>query len=66
MAEEHKHGTMDITVQEKTFAGFVRVMTWTAVLIVLVVETIIGSICVYVVAPFAFSKAVEVAPADLL
>ena len=34
MAEEHKHGTMDITVQEKTFAGFVRVMTWTAVLIV--------------------------------
>jgi hypothetical protein len=33
MAEEHKHGTMDITVQEKTFAGFVRVMTWTAILV---------------------------------
>ncbi|MEL6571716.1 MAG: aa3-type cytochrome c oxidase subunit IV [Pseudomonadota bacterium] len=24
---EHKHGEMDISVQEKTFAGF---MTWTA------------------------------------
>lgn len=38
----------------------------TAVLFVLVVETIIGSICVYVVAPFAFSKAVEVPPALIL
>ena len=26
MAEEHKHGEMDITVQEETFAGF---MKWT-------------------------------------
>jgi hypothetical protein len=34
MAKDFKHGTMDITVQEKTFAGFVRVMTWSAVLIV--------------------------------
>lgn len=34
MAEEFKHGTMDISVQEKTFAGFVRVMTWAGALIV--------------------------------
>lgn len=33
MAHEHKHGTMDITVQERTFAGFVRFVTWTVVLI---------------------------------
>jgi hypothetical protein len=25
---EHKHGSMDIRVQEKTFAGFVRMVTW--------------------------------------
>lgn len=25
MAEHHTHGEMDITVQEKTFDGFVRV-----------------------------------------
>ena len=33
MAEEHKHGTMDTSVQERTFAGFVRVMAWSAILI---------------------------------
>jgi Ni,Fe-hydrogenase I cytochrome b subunit len=27
---EHKHGTMDTTVQEKTFAGFIRMVTWGA------------------------------------
>ena len=27
---EHKHGEMDTTVQEKTFVGFIRVVTWTA------------------------------------
>lgn len=27
---EHKVGTMDITTQEKTFAGFVRMSTWGA------------------------------------
>ncbi|WP_212524954.1 aa3-type cytochrome c oxidase subunit IV [Actibacterium sp. MT2.3-13A] len=27
---EHKHGTMDITDQEKTFAGFVKFATWGA------------------------------------
>ncbi|WP_372613297.1 aa3-type cytochrome c oxidase subunit IV [Aquicoccus sp.] len=32
---EHKHGEMDITVQEKTFEGFVKYMTWSAVAIIL-------------------------------
>jgi hypothetical protein len=27
---EHKHGSMDITVQEKTFEGFVKLATWVA------------------------------------
>lgn len=27
---EHKHGSMDIKVQEKTFDGFIRVVTWGA------------------------------------
>ncbi|WP_126977757.1 aa3-type cytochrome c oxidase subunit IV [Frigidibacter oleivorans] len=31
---EHKPGSMDITTQEKTFAGFMRLTTWAAVLIV--------------------------------
>ncbi len=26
---EHKHGSMDITEQEKTFAGFVKGVVWT-------------------------------------
>jgi hypothetical protein len=30
---EHKQGTMDIRVQEKTFAGFVRMVTWSCVII---------------------------------
>jgi hypothetical protein len=31
MAEhEHKHGRMDITDKQKTFAGFVRMVTWGA------------------------------------
>lgn len=25
---EHRHGSMDIKAQEKTFAGFVRMVTW--------------------------------------
>ena len=29
---EHKHGSMDIKVQEKTFAGFIRMVTWGAVI----------------------------------
>ncbi|RDC74928.1 aa3-type cytochrome c oxidase subunit IV [Rhodovulum sp. 12E13] len=32
MAEsKHEHGKMDITDQEKTFAGFMKVATWTAI-----------------------------------
>ncbi|RGP38153.1 aa3-type cytochrome c oxidase subunit IV [Pseudotabrizicola alkalilacus] len=27
---EHKHGSMDISAQEKTFAGFIRMVTWGA------------------------------------
>lgn len=27
---EYKHGSMDISVQEKTFAGFMRFATWGA------------------------------------
>lgn len=29
---EHKHGEMDISVQEKTFEGFIKVSTWVAAL----------------------------------
>ena len=29
---EHKHGEMDITEQEKTFAGFIRVSIWVSAL----------------------------------
>ncbi len=25
---EHKHGSMDISTQEKTFAGFMKMVTW--------------------------------------
>ncbi|MEM9579457.1 MAG: aa3-type cytochrome c oxidase subunit IV [Pseudomonadota bacterium] len=28
---EHKHGEMDISVQEKTFDGFMKWVTWVAV-----------------------------------
>ena len=30
MAQEHKHGSMDISVQEKTFAGFIKASVWVA------------------------------------
>ena len=33
---EHEHGSMDTKVQEKTFAGFVRMSTWGAVISILV------------------------------
>jgi hypothetical protein len=29
---EHKHGSMDIRAQEKTFAGFIKLSTWGAAL----------------------------------
>jgi len=28
---DHKHGSMDTSVQEKTFEGFMRYVTWGAV-----------------------------------
>jgi hypothetical protein len=31
---EHKHGEMDITVQEKTFEGFIRSVVWAVVAII--------------------------------
>lgn len=35
----HQHGSMDIRVQERTFAGFIRWVTWSvvAILVVLVI-----------------------------
>ncbi|RBI85725.1 aa3-type cytochrome c oxidase subunit IV [Rhodosalinus halophilus] len=30
MADDHKHGNMDITEQEKTFEGFVKASIWVA------------------------------------
>jgi Ni,Fe-hydrogenase I cytochrome b subunit len=29
---EHKHGSMDTKEQEKTFDGFIRLVTWGAVI----------------------------------
>lgn len=31
---EHKHGKMDIDVQQKTFDGFTKAVTWSAVAII--------------------------------
>jgi hypothetical protein len=31
---EHHHGKMDIAAQEKTFAGFIKIVTYAVVLIV--------------------------------
>lgn len=39
MAEEHKHGEMDITVQEKTFDNF---MSWTVWVCMAVIVVLIG------------------------
>lgn len=33
MAQDHKHGSMDITSQEKTFDGFVAFTKWTVIVI---------------------------------
>jgi Bacterial aa3 type cytochrome c oxidase subunit IV len=38
---EHKHGTMDITAQEKTFAGFVTFST-RAVIVILVAVVLLA------------------------
>lgn len=37
MAEEHKHGTMNIEAQEKTFEGFVTFTVRTIVVILVMV-----------------------------
>jgi Ni,Fe-hydrogenase I cytochrome b subunit len=29
---EHKHGEMDTKVQEKTFDGFIRLVTWGSII----------------------------------
>lgn len=34
---EHKHGSMDISVQEKTFAGFVKFAINTVIVIIVAV-----------------------------
>lgn len=39
---DHKHGEMDITVQSQTFDGFMKWMSWSAV--ILVVLTILMAI----------------------
>lgn len=31
MMSDHKHGSMDTSVQEKTFEGFMKYVTWGAV-----------------------------------
>lgn len=33
---EHEPGTMNITTQERTFAGFIRFMTWAAIAAIVV------------------------------
>jgi uncharacterized membrane protein YvbJ len=33
---DHKHGKMDIGVQQKTFDGFMKTVTWSSVAIILV------------------------------
>ena len=34
---EHKHGEMDTTAQEKTFAGFMSWVTWSVIVILLLI-----------------------------
>lgn len=34
MAEEHKHGSMDIAEQEKTFNGFIAITKWSTIIII--------------------------------
>ena len=31
---EHKQGSMDIKVHEKTFEGFIRMATWGAIIVI--------------------------------
>lgn len=34
--EDHKHGSMDISEQEKTYTGFIKVTIWTTIAIILI------------------------------
>lgn len=34
---DHKHGEMDATANEKTFDGFMKYMTWSAVVILVII-----------------------------
>ena len=44
MAEhQHEHGNMDVTEQEKTFAGFIRWSAWTLVVIGFVLLFLAGT-----------------------
>jgi Ni,Fe-hydrogenase I cytochrome b subunit len=36
MATQHQHGSMDITQQQKTFHGFIRLASWTGMASILV------------------------------
>jgi hypothetical protein len=42
---EHKHGEMDTEVQEKTFDGFVKIVTWStvAIIAILIFIALIGA-----------------------
>jgi len=42
---EHKHGTMDITEQEKTFAGLIKWAAWVCVIsaVVLIFLAFVGT-----------------------
>lgn len=32
---DHKHGEMDISVQKKTFDGFIKTCVWTTVVVII-------------------------------
>ena len=42
---EHKHGSMDISVQEKTFDGFIKftIRSVIAIIVVLILLAIVGA-----------------------
>lgn len=37
MADKHEHGKMDISEQERTFDGFVKIIAWGAGISILVI-----------------------------
>lgn len=42
---EHKPGSMDIRAQEKTFAGFIRMVSWAVVvsIVILIIMALAGA-----------------------